>query len=143
MGTQIKKVVFVIFFVIFSNNSFCQINNNPVFSSKEEIELLKKYALCTCLLTNYTKVDSAFVSKDVSRSFIFQVKSIDYILLENVNVYTQKITADYYKQPIIESLSGNYIFLYCMDFYESKKLDKFIKRMSKKIRKRRAENTEN
>lgn len=130
MGT---KIITFITFVSFFNTCFSQISDAPATRKKEKIELLKEYALCDCLFINYKAVDSTFRSRDASKSFIFQIKAIDYHLLDKIEWYTRKETSNYYKREIIENLDfhANYIFLYCVEFYKSKELKKYIQHILK------------
>ena len=134
MGIKMKNIL--TFTLIFSYiYCFSQIDlNYKIASSKnKKIELLKEYALCDCLFINYKAVDSTFRSRDASKSFIFQIKAIDYHLLDKIEWYTRKETSNYYKREIIENLDfhANYIFLYCVEFYKSKKLKKYIQHILK------------
>ena len=121
MGTKIK---FLLLSVLMSNILHSQSNEN--------VNILKKYALHKCLMNNYYKVDSLFISHDYTPSYLFQVKSIDYDLLDKINVYSEKNTSNYYRNGVQENLEdpkANYIFWNCMDFYEPKELDNYVKKI--------------
>ena len=93
MGTKIK---FLLLSVLMSNILHSQSNEN--------VNILKKYALHKCLMNNYYKVDSLFISHDYTPSYLFQVKSIDYDLLDKINVYSEKNTSNYYRNGVQENL---------------------------------------
>lgn len=62
-------------------------------------------------------------------SYIFQIKSVDYELLDQIDNYVKNNTSNYYKNCVVENLEDkkeNYICWYCLDFYESKELDRRI-----------------
>lgn len=133
MGIKMRNILTItlMFFHIYCFSQV-ELNYKIASSKREKVELLKEYALCDCLYTNYIAVDSTFRSKDASKSFIFQVKLIDHRLLDKMEEYTRKNTSNYYKMPAMESIYVNYIFLYCIEFYKSKELHKFIKKELKK-----------
>lgn len=102
-------------------------------TAQSENIILKKFALNKCIANNYKSVDSSFVSHDYSASYIFQVKNADYKKLNLIEKYVRKTTSDFFKMGTSENLGdakSNYIFWYCINFYESKELDNFIKRLS-------------
>lgn len=93
--------------------------------SKENLKTLKKYALHKCLLNNYAKVDSTFIPHDYTASYILQIKSIDFELLNKVDKYVKENTFNFYNTGVVENLEdnkANYICWYCIEFYESKEL---------------------
>lgn len=125
MGTKIKLLLFLL--LLISNFSYSQ--------SIKDIRILKKYALYKCISNNYYAVDSTFNSHDYTSSYIFQVKSIDYELLDKIDRYVKISTSKYYKNGIMENFEdkkANYICWHCSTFYESKDLDVFLKRLLKK-----------
>ncbi|MCA6068707.1 hypothetical protein JI747_016180 [Chryseobacterium sp. RG1] len=120
MGTKIINIVLLFFF-------------NAILSAQTEVGNLKKYSLHKCLSSNYKKADPSFVSHDYSASYIFQLKKADYNNLNSIDTFVDKTTGDYYKRGVMENLedaNANYIFWYCMDFYQSKELDSFIKKIA-------------
>ena len=132
MGIKMKNILtFTLIFSYIYCFSQIDLNYKIASSKKEKIELLKEYALCDCLSINYIAVDSTFQTKDTSKSFIFQVNSIDYHLLDKIEKYTRENTSNYYMMPAMESIYANYIFLYCVEFYKSKELKKYIQHILK------------
>ncbi|WDF64951.1 hypothetical protein [Flavobacterium sp. KACC 22763] len=100
---------------------------------------LKKYAFSKCLDYNYQKIDSTFyhVYKDASAVQI----SIDGNFLQDDDLknriidYTISVTDKYYSQKNnlhFETGDKNIVFCSCFNFFESKELDKFIKKALKK-----------
>lgn len=119
-----KTKTFVLIIFLAFNCSYSQ--------SKENLKTLKKYALHKCLLNNYIKADSSFISHDYTASYVFQIKSIDFELLNKIDEYVEKHTSNYYKTDVVENLEdnkANYICWYCIEFYESKELEAFIKKL--------------
>ncbi|MCC9020620.1 hypothetical protein [Flavobacterium lipolyticum] len=115
--------------------SFLLIGSIAYTQSKDEVHLLKQYSLQKCLKINYHSVDSTFISHDYSASYMLQVKNADYNMLNKLDDFTAKNTSQFYEMGVSENLEdskANYIFCHCMDFYESKELDKFIKKVLKK-----------
>ncbi|WP_326981065.1 hypothetical protein VUJ46_12335 [Chryseobacterium sp. MYb264] len=105
---------------------------STIITAQTENVILKKYALHKCLSNNYKNADPSFVSHDYSASYIFQIKKADYNNLNAIDAFVDKTTGDYYKRGVLENLedaNANYIFWYCMDFYESKELDSYIKKL--------------
>lgn len=119
MGIKITSVALCIFF-------------STIISAQTAQTVLKKYALHKCLSNNYKNADSSFISHDYSASYMFQIKAADYNKLNLLDKHIEKATSDYYKMGIIENLEdsrANYVFWYCMDFYESKELNSYIKKL--------------
>lgn len=119
MGIKIISAALCVFF-------------STIITAQTESVILKKYALYKCLSNNYKHADPAFISHDYSASYIFQIKNADYNKLNLLDKYIEKTTSDYYKMGITENLEdskANYVFWYCMDFYESKELDSYIKKL--------------
>lgn len=105
---------------------------NILYSQSKEIQTVKKYALQKCLKENYNSIDSTFTSHDYSASYIVQIKNADPNILNKVNDFTIKNTSQYYKMGVSENLEdskANYVFWHCMDFYESKELDNYIRKI--------------
>lgn len=106
---------------------------NTIYSqSKEEIQTVKKYALQKCLKENYNSIDPTFISHDYSASYIVQIKNADPNILNKINDFTIKNTSQYYKMGVAENLDdskANYVFWHCMNFYESKELDNYVRKL--------------
>ncbi|ATN05134.1 MULTISPECIES: hypothetical protein [Chryseobacterium] len=113
---------------------------SSIVSAQSEGQILKKYSLHKCLANNYKLADPSFNSHDYSASYMFQIKNADYKKLEQLDQYIEKTTSNYYKAATAENLEdgkANYIFWSCMDFYESKGLDGFIKKLTGVARKKK------
>jgi len=128
MGTKIKGIYVLIVLLISSK-----------IIGQNKVSEIKKYAFNQCIVLNYSKIDSTFYKtyKDASGVQI----SIDGNFLEDVDLknkiidYTIAVTGLYYSQKNnlhFESGDKNIIFCNCFDFYESRELDIFIKKLLKK-----------
>ncbi|UWY28742.1 hypothetical protein N4T20_02180 [Flavobacterium sp. TR2] len=125
MGTKIKDIYIVIFLLFFLK-----------IVGQNKIVEIKKYAFNKCLSYNYQKIDSTFYKtyRDASGVQI----SINGGFLENDELknkivdYTIAITGIYHSQENnlhFETGDKNIIFCNCFNFYESKGLDKFVKKL--------------
>ncbi len=97
------------------------ISTTICISAQTESTVLKKYALNKCLANNYKRTAPTFISHDYSASYMIQIKNADYNKLNLLDKHIEKTTSDYYKMGITENLEdskANYIFWYCMDFYD-------------------------
>jgi hypothetical protein len=128
MGTRIEKAKYVLVILLISLKCLGQ---NKVIQ-------LKKYAFSKCLDYNYQKIDSTFyqIYKDASAVQI----SIDGNFLEDDELknkiidYTISVTEKYHSQKNnlhFETSDKNIVFCNCINFYESKELDRFIKKSIK------------
>ena len=123
---KMKKYLLAIIAFLFITNTYAQ--------TKKEIEELKTYSLCSCVNKNYSRIDSTFYSADVTNSYIFQHSSLSVEKLGKLDRYIEENTFYLYKEVPYGSYDtpkANMIFYFCMSFYESKKLDKFIKNLLK------------
>ncbi|PQA91162.1 hypothetical protein B0A69_18070 [Chryseobacterium shigense] len=105
---------------------------STIITAQTESVILKKYALHKCLSDNYKSADPSFISHDYSASYMFQIKNADYNKLNLLDKHIEETTSDYYKMGITENLEdskANYIFWHCMDFYESKELNNYIRKL--------------
>ena len=126
MGAKIKilSLVFFITNIIFAQNT---------------IKELKRYALYNCIVHNYHLVDSLCDTHDYTSSHIFEVKQISNELMDEVRNFTIENTKDFYKEPLPALLydeKANYVCYLCADFYESKKLHSFIKKLIDKYKRK-------
>lgn len=122
MGIKIKILIIVL---TLSNVLFGQ--------NKKEIHIIKKYAMYKCLMNNYSQADLTFKSHDYTASYVFQIEKVDYNLLDKIDKYVLDNTSSFYKDGISENLEdekANYICWKCIDFFESKKLEKYIKKIT-------------
>lgn len=99
---------------------------------------LKKLAFNYCLVGNYSAIDSTFYNKFKDASSI-QI-SIDGNFFENedlkakIDSFTISRTSKYYSQGNnlhFESENKNTIVCNCLQFYESKELDTYVKKVLK------------
>ena len=108
--------------------------------AQNTLKELKRYALYYCIGHNYHLADSICNTHDYTASYIFEVKKISNELMDEVRIFTEKNTTEYYKVPpppawLIDG-KANYICYFCTDFYESQELHYFIKRLIRKYRKK-------
>lgn len=126
MGTKISKSTLLIIALLITSALYSQ--------RKEDVKVLKKYALCSCINKNYNRIDSTFYSSDVTNSYIIQYYPLNIDRTKKLIRFIDDNTQDFYKMPPFGSYDApkaNMIFYFCMDFYESKKLDKFVKQLLK------------
>lgn len=114
--------------------------NTALFAqNKETVKLLKRLALSVCLSDNYNAADSTFIDRDVSGAYYYQIiKASDSAFLGTMK-FTREWTKDFYKvhpYGTYDIDKANQVFDFCMDFYESKRLDQFIKKALKDENKR-------
>ncbi|WP_123868054.1 hypothetical protein [Chryseobacterium lactis] len=102
---------------------------------------MKKYAYCNCVFINNSKLDKNYLNDsfqigDKSTNLLIDLGKISNFQSEKIRQYIEKTTekftafeSEYYS----EKGKSNTITAMCLDFYESKELDSFIKKiMSKK-----------
>ncbi|SEO85613.1 hypothetical protein SAMN05444671_1218 [Flavobacterium sp. CF108] len=101
-----------------------------------KISNIKKFAFNQCVILNYSKIDSTFYNNlnDVS-TVQFSINGLffeDELLKNKIIDYTINTTSSYYSQKNnlhFETGDKNIIFCKCFDFYESKELDSYIKKI--------------
>ena len=121
----------IIFLAIFSCLLIIKPNNDN-FKKKQKLEIIKEFTLCDCLMKNYHKADTSIALNDVSLSVYMSeynfinfesAKLIDsliselYILNERPKSHTQSVVPN-----------SNQIFIDCMTFANSKRLENAIKK---------------
>lgn len=110
-----------------------------VFYGQNKAVNIKKFAFNQCLILNYSKIDSTFynnlndastlqfsINGNFNENNEFMKSIINYTELKTSKFYSQKNNLHF------ESGDKNIIFCNCFDFYESKELDKFVKKVLKK-----------
>ncbi|MEZ0128539.1 hypothetical protein AB9T88_01480 [Flavobacterium sp. LBUM151] len=129
MGTKINKGKYILILLLVSMK---------IIAQNKGIEI-KKFAFNKCLSYNYQKIDSTFYKtyKDASGIQISLNGNFleDDELKNKIIDYTIAVTGLYYSQKNnlhLETGDKNIVFCNCFDFYESKDLDKFIKKLLKK-----------
>lgn len=126
MGTKIKKEILTILVFLVTINLYSQ--------KKEVVKELKTFALCSCVNKNYSQIDSTFYSSDVTNSYILQSSPLSIDQYERFSKFIDDKTKDMYKEipyGSYDAPKANMIFYFCLEFYESKQLDNFIKKMLK------------
>lgn len=125
MGISIRIQVFLICVSMMS----CMSQRN-IDDRAKTIFGLKKYALCTCLITNYHNNDSSMNLKDLSKSYITQSESIPIEWLNLVDSFTKnKANQFYLTSSYVSDEYGkgyNTILNSCSDFVNSAELDSFV-----------------
>ncbi|MCC9020619.1 hypothetical protein [Flavobacterium lipolyticum] len=124
--------------------SFVSIFLCTIISSAQTVDIklkfAKKYAYCNCIYTNNVKLDEKYLSNkfqisDKSSKEFIELGKIKERDSEKIRSFTEKITGGFYliESPYYsESGDSNTITSTCLEFYESKELDKFIKKLYKK-----------
>ena len=126
MGVEIKKHVLIVVLFLFATGFYAQ--------KKEDVKDLKIYALCSCVNKNYSSIDSTFYSADVTNAYILQHAPLSIEKFEKFDQFIKANTSLYYKEfpyGSYDAPKANMVFSFCMKFYESKGLDKFIKKLIK------------
>jgi hypothetical protein len=129
MGTKMKKSIYILITLLISVK---------IIGQNKVIEI-KKYAFNKCLSYNYQKIDSTFyvtykdasgVQISINGNFFanddFKKKIIDYTIDVTRLYHFQKNNLHF------ETGNKNIVFCNCFDFYESKELDKFVKKLLRK-----------
>lgn len=125
------QIVFIFIILAISTETFSQMPN-------KYIPGLKKFALQNCIFDNYIKLGAlnSKIAKDASLwlypYFYEQVFSLEE--LEAFHNFVSENTKSYYEEILPLKQEGekefkNGIFARCLEFYESKKLHEFIKKM--------------
>lgn len=119
------KLIFVILILITINS--CNGQVDKVKNNKEEIVKVKKYILCNCLYETFLEKEK-IREQEGSSSHYFQISklslevftySLDF--LKNYLKKTEKKYINFYEK-------SNIGMVRCIDLYESKELDEFIKK---------------
>lgn len=103
---------------------------------KENLESFKELAYCKCVQANYSMIDSTFGStyQDFSTSVIFMERSLSKEIWDSLSVYSSGKTFGAYQSAshtTSEYTGSNFISLSCLQFYKSKELDAYIKKLMK------------
>ncbi|CAA7195291.1 hypothetical protein [Chryseobacterium potabilaquae] len=129
MGIKVKQLV--IFSLIFLGHLIC----GQTVDSK--IKYMKKYAYCNCVYINNNKLDVTYLNdkfqlSDKSENLFIDLGKISDKESIKIREFTEKQTKDF---TVIESSyysetgKTNTITADCMNFYESKELDSYIKKL--------------
>lgn len=127
MGIKIKNLKYAFAFLILSTIEVL---------GQDKLTEVKKYAFDKCLSYNYQKIDSNFyntykdasgVQFSINGNFLendeLKNKIIDYTINETGQYYSIKNNLHF------ETGDKNIIFYNCFDFYQSKKLDSYIRKL--------------
>ncbi len=127
MGIKIKNFRYALAFLALSTVKVL---------GQNKLTEVKKYAFEKCLSYNYQKIDSNFyntykdasgVQFSINGNFLendeLKNKIIDYTINETGQYHSMKNSLHF------ETVDKNIIFYNCFDFYESKKLDSYIKNL--------------
>ncbi|MBE8726766.1 hypothetical protein [Flavobacterium hungaricum] len=97
---------------------------------------IKKFAFNQCIIINYSKIDTNFYNNLNDASTVqFSVDGNfleDPDLIEKVINFTTLQTSSYYSRKNnlhFEQGNKNIVFCDCFNFYESKQLDKFVRKL--------------
>ncbi|MFZ4928089.1 hypothetical protein [Chryseobacterium sp. Mn2064] len=140
MGTKIIQLI-IITLIISSNLIFGQTKDN-------KIKYMKKYAYCNCLYINNNKLDATYLNNkfqlsDKSENLFMDLGKISDKESAKIREFTEKQTKDiatiessYYSETGISYT----ITADCLNFYESKDLDNYVKKIVGVALKRRTKN---
>ncbi|SEO85561.1 hypothetical protein SAMN05444671_1220 [Flavobacterium sp. CF108] len=132
MGTKvIKSIIFSKIFLI-SIICFSQ-------TTDDKLKYLKKYSYCHCIYINNVKFDIKYLNdkfqiSDKSKNEFIDLGKITELNNQEIRSFTEKMTENFFsiESPYYsESGSSNLITSMCLEFYESKELDNFIRKMLK------------
>jgi len=130
MGTKIKKAEFLLVLLLFFSIKT---------TAQNKLLQMKKYAFNKCISYNYQKIDSTFYQtyKDASGIQISIIGNFleDDEMKNKIIDYTINKTGLYYSQKNnlhFETGEKNIIFCNCLNFYESKELNVFLKQLLNK-----------
>ncbi|UUF14173.1 MULTISPECIES: hypothetical protein [Flavobacterium] len=128
MGTKIKQGIYLLILLLIYSKTI----------SQNKVVDVKKYAFNKCIIYNYQKIDSTFYKnyKDASGVQISVNGNFieDDILKTKIIDFTINVTGLYYSLQNnlhFETGDKNIIFCNCFDFYESKELNNFVKKVLK------------
>ncbi|WP_143154982.1 hypothetical protein [Flavobacterium chilense] len=133
MGTKIIKSFFYINIILLTTMSSAQ-------TVDIKVKFIKRYAYCNCIYVNNVRFDEKYLNdkfqiSDKSIKEFIELGKITEHDREKIRSFTEKMAGGFYliESPYYsESGSSNTITSMCLDFYESKELDKFIKKILKK-----------
>ena len=136
MDTTLKqKGFFFIFFFLLSNLSICQVivieNLHNDGRGKENLEIIKEYAFCTCILEGYKK--DSVETKDASTGYLFEMTP-SVKLSEDLSDYIDTFIAKIKPAIHLDYHGEKAISLNCLKLYKSKLLEKYILQLMKKYK---------
>ena len=106
----------------------------PKVAYNKRLEEARGYALCVCIAYMNNSVDSlSIINKDYSGSYFVQLSHLSLDEIIKISEYVKEKCMDYWGVP--QELGGNMIGYSSWRFYNSKELDKFIRKTVKKSRK--------
>ena len=124
------KIIKVISFIIVVLLSSCK-PTLPDLAKRDRIKLLKKYAFYLCMEHNYNRIDSIFrFPNDHIGGVVFFHYGLDEIK-DFVNQNTQFKFPNGLLKNEMGDPKANLICLDCFDFYESKELDRFVRKIER------------
>ena len=109
----------------------------PDLTKRDRIKLLKKYAFYLCMEHNYNRIDSIFrFPNDHIDGVVFFHYGLE--VLEKTKDFVIQNTQFEFPSGRLKNEIGdpkaNLICLDCFDFYESKELDRFVRKMERELR---------
>lgn len=125
-----KKIIFLGILIFSVHLAYAQ------ESKINKTEELRIYAVSSCIQNNYEKINTEFQSKDVTNSLIVSdLLTLSEHQLKLMDQFIEEKTKDFYLPIPYQEYSispANTICYKCIDFYNSKELKKYIKRVLKK-----------
>jgi len=127
MGTKVIKLI-IISLTFFSYTVYGQ-------TQEDKIKYMKKYAYCNCVYINNNKLDTIYLSdkfqlNDKSEKLFVDLGEISEIESAKIRKFIEKQTKDFASVESSyhsETGTANTITADCLNFYESKELDIYIK----------------
>jgi hypothetical protein len=131
------KCIFLYFiFYLFFLNSYSQNKGKRIRnfdnSKDDTIATLKKITFCNCLINGFP-IDS-LQYKDPSIYILLEEISCSFNFLDTINVYTEKFMKPWIEHRVGQNKENTYnkrIMLGCMELYNSKGLDIYLRRFYK------------
>jgi hypothetical protein len=132
MEIKIIKLTVYINLFLFTMIGYSQPGN-------DKSKYIKQYAYCDCIFFNNNKFDISYLNNkfqisDKSSNRFISLSKISEEQSKLVRDFTEKMTGNFYSiesSYYSESGNSNTITAMCLEFYESKELDKFIKKLLK------------
>lgn len=123
-----RQIIFISIFIIKATSLYSQVENKNNAIIKQRI-LLKEYALCKCL--NYGFANDSLLKKDFSTTVLVEQLSYSphaYFIIDSLmKKFTDSIPISKY----VDAEGKRGIMINCIDYYNSKELGSYIRRLDK------------
>src|SRR5947208_3614727 len=128
---RFRIIILVIFIMYFNvkaiSQSLIQKQDTMKYdgNAKEQIEVLKEYAFCSCIYQGY-KIDSINL-RDFSNSLLLEMYRYNFNALSEMSDYAKSFVDSLLPSKYFEYDSTRFISINCLKFYKSKLLEEYIK----------------